>query len=146
MSNNEAKELYPKPIGGWLLVYLITLLISEAMYISGVIRILPDLTNLIEERNWIQNVILLGTFIKTLVTGLLLLLFISKKSYAPRLIIIFEVFCIVIRILTYIDYYSRGQIIPNSYHLSILVGAISVIWIFYFFKSNRVKKTFVNVE
>ncbi|KEQ21718.1 DUF2569 family protein [Paenibacillus tyrfis] len=144
MSNNEAKELYPKPIGGWLLVYLIALLISEAMYISGVIRLLPDLTNLIEERNWIQNVIVLGTFIKTVIAGLLLLLFISKKSYAPRLIIIFEMFCIAIRILTYIDSYSRGQILPNSYHLSILVGGISIIWIFYFLKSNRVKETFIN--
>ena len=35
MSNNGVKEeLYPKQIGGWLLVYLITLFISEVMYIT----------------------------------------------------------------------------------------------------------------
>ncbi|MBP1994667.1 DUF2569 family protein [Paenibacillus eucommiae] len=144
MLNNEDKEFYPKPVGGWLLVYLITAFICQVMYITGIIRILPNFTYLFEESNWIQNVIVVGTIIKTLITGLILIFFISKKNYAPRLIIIFEVFCILIRILTYIDVYSRGQLIPRSYHVSILIGVISVIWILYFLKSNRVKETFVN--
>ncbi|CAG7639328.1 hypothetical protein PAESOLCIP111_04024 [Paenibacillus solanacearum] len=144
MLNNEAEELYPRPIGGWLLVYLIILVISEVMYIAGVIRIVPNFINLIEESTWIQNVIIIGTLIKTVIAGLILMLFISKKNYALRLIMIFEVSCILIRILTYIDYYSREQIIPKSYHVSILFGVISAFWILYFIKSNRAKETFIN--
>lgn len=100
MSNIETKEIYPKPIGGWLLVYLIILLISEAMYTTGVIRILPNFIDIIEVSNWIQNVITIGTLIKMIITGLILMFFISKKNYAPRLIIFFEVLCILVRILT----------------------------------------------
>lgn len=145
MSKNQTNELNPKPVGGWILVYLICLLISEAFYISGFKSVvLSNLLDLIETNNWIQNVIVLGTFIKMLTTGLILILFISKKKYAPKLIITFEAFCILVRILTYVDFIIRGQIIPKSYNVSILIGLISLIWILYFLKSKRVKETFIN--
>ena len=105
---------------------------------------MPNFINHIEESNWVQNVIVIGALLKTVITGLILMLFISKKNYALRIIIIYEVFCILIRILTYIDFYSRGQIVPSSYHVSILFGVISVLWISYFLKSNRAKETFIN--
>ncbi|WP_040952734.1 DUF2569 family protein [Gorillibacterium massiliense] len=146
MSNKETAELNSKPIGGWLLAYLVILIIREALYVSFSIKILSNFSYIIEESNWIQNAITVGLLIKMIATGIILMLFITKKKYALYLIITLELLCIVVRILTYTDFISRGQTIPVSYNLSILIGMISLTWITYFLRSKRVKETFVKTD
>ncbi|OAS16392.1 hypothetical protein A8708_20460 [Paenibacillus oryzisoli] len=138
------EENYSKPVGGWLLIYVVTLLISAALYGMGTINGFSQFIRDFQERNGILFIIDIGTIIKLLLSVLILYLFMTKQSYTYKIIIGFELFCILIRALSLGGVIIRYHVIPNSFYVSILIGLFSMAWILYFMKSKRVRATFVN--
>ncbi|WP_408638431.1 DUF2569 family protein [Paenibacillus baimaensis] len=143
---NKVQEQYPRSIGGWLILYLGLIIISTALYVWGLIREIPIIYNTFEYTNgyelFISLVLLMGTFIKLITSIIILMMFVSKKSSAVKIIILLELFCILIRLLG-IGNITMYNNFPSQYFVSVLFIAISLAWIIYFKKSNRVKETFM---
>ncbi|KRE93338.1 hypothetical protein ASG89_07520 [Paenibacillus sp. Soil766] len=140
----SGEENYPKPIGGWLLIYVLTLLVSAALYGMGTINVFGQFMSEFKEWNSMLIIINIGTIVKLFTSALIFYLLITKANVTPKIIIGYELFCILIRLISLSDVIFRYHVMPNSYYVSMFFGLVSVVWILYFLKSKRIKETFVN--
>jgi hypothetical protein len=141
--SNHTKEINPKPIGGWLVLYLGIMFMCAAVYLTATITVITNFSSIINN-HLILLLISLGTILKLFLSVFILLLFTSKKRYTPKLIIAFEGCCILLRLSAIGDKILRERVISNSNYVSLLFGIISLAWIVYFIKSKRVHDTFIN--
>lgn len=147
-SNIEIQETYPRKIGGWLLLYLIVMFGSTALYAWGTINGLFGFSELMKGKEGLDLIttvsLFIGTILKLFFSILILTMFISKKSAALKSIILFECFCILVRIIGIVSVIISYHVFPASYFVSLFFIGVSMIWIVYFFRSTRIKETFIN--
>ncbi|NER17140.1 DUF2569 family protein [Spongiivirga citrea] len=159
--SNEISISNKKGIGGWLILPAIGITITPFVLIVGVLT-----GGFLDESTWValgsydaatrieigalylfELVYNVGSMIFVI---LLCILFYSKRTSLPKLIIIFYVLNVVFQIIDIVlaDLILSDVLTNTDYKNSskgIIRGIIAAaIWIPYFFKSERVKNTFVN--
>jgi hypothetical protein len=149
----------PEPIGGWLTLTAIGLIITPIRYLCVLLssylplfspRIWNEITSISSPHYHagLANLIIfevIGIFINTTIIIILAFFFFKRHKLFPKLIISYNVFSLFISLL---DFYFTYTISPlekhgwQIYELCIQV-LICAIWIPYFLVSRRVKATFV---
>ena len=144
-------------IGGWLILIIIryflgvfvnlgVLLVFCKCYANGTVKLFLDSSS--EYYNpRIVNVInfgVIGSIVLSIAIIFALVLMFSKKRLYPKYAIGFIVFTNLFTIL-YIVFCSMSGLGVGSRNIASIVGSIlvSIIWVIYFIKSERVKNTFI---
>lgn len=153
---------YPR-IGGWLVIPLISLVLNPIILIFGIWgSILPifsaDMWHNLTTPNtemyhplWAPLLILelIGNSVFAVFSVMLTIFFFKKKSFVPRLMVIFLLSNLVFAIGDYlfsraIPFIADKEDIVESLSEVILSGIRSLIWVPYFMVSRRVKGTFIH--
>jgi hypothetical protein len=147
-SGIEVQEVYPRKIGGWLLLYLVLMMISAAFYATASFNGILGFSDLMKDQEGIDFIttiiLLIGTILKLVFSIFIFIMFITKNRLAPKTIIIFEVLCLFIRLIGIKNAIINYPNFSLQLFISIFFVAISVVWILFFSKSKRVKETFIN--
>ncbi|NSW92909.1 MAG: DUF2569 domain-containing protein [Firmicutes bacterium] len=143
-------------IGGWLVLVGITMVISPFFHFNVINENLklysPDKWNKLINNHPLWSILIsfetITSIILLVVSVVLLIAFLKKKVYFPSLMIIYRVLNLVIvitisLIAVQIPYIANGNI---QEYISAIIGQslACAIWIPYFIKSKRVKRTFIN--
>ncbi|KRF32111.1 DUF2569 family protein [Paenibacillus sp. Soil787] len=142
-------SIKPK-IEGWLVVYLLQIIISILFYLLIVIGILHwwDAGGIIHNDVSGYKFLLLlpgliTACIKLPISLLVLFLIIKKKQIIPRFVFMLEGICIFTRVIEIVNITMQLDSTITQILQTILYILISFTWILYFKKSIRVKNTFL---
>ncbi len=123
-ANNSPNKLVG--IGGWLVFPMIFIFYSLIVFIYDFVVSIESSFNYIS----LWDLVLIVLIIICLIS------IFNKKRYAPKLMILFYI-AIILNGLLILILYGRYNILVDS-------SIASIIWIFYFNTSKRVKNTFTN--
>ena len=127
----EQKE----PIDGWLIVFAIALWIALFIYLMlfvGSLAILPF-------HDFLHQIDLVQDFIGTIMSVILLVLFIRRKAAFVKLYIAYQIYAAVLEtVLLVVHFYVHKSMVSNFVRYSEII-----VIVLYLLRSKRVKRTFV---
>jgi hypothetical protein len=130
---------------GWLLVYLMMTMISAVIYAAGLILEAPEIMSLTENRSgyllYFSFFTVISSFIKLVWCIVILYGFYRRQTSLRFSVILFELFCICVRLVSLIGLLSIAAAPPLwPAVISLGIVGISMAWIIYFARSVRARK------
>jgi len=126
-------------VSGWLLVFIISLFLSLVFIGSQVFGNYSTYTS-----SGIGFILLILFIFQTILIGISLVLIIEKKKIAMIWVTIYLGYTAILNIIVGVILYNINPETASSQALQLIWGIVlSIIWLFYFFQSERIKNTLV---